>query len=553
MNLSLTKTAFSLALIASLSGCATQQIMRDSKVNFDDANMGASAQLKKQQAYRQKAMADAYKPELSPLAYVNTTPVKLEPQLPPVMFERMVFNQPYATPIDEVMEKLSQISGVPVSYEFDLIDSGARASGEIGGAPQQQADSTGLKSVPQVLDLSALAPRSSEAPKTIKVSVNTQGTFRDILNAVAGAIGSSWKYDSNTGEVKFYRYETKIFHVSSLPGSSKNKVGLGTAGADGGSSAGAESSLEYSSDTSVWKSIQDTLKTMVSSKGAFTVSDATGMVAVRDVPGVVNRVERYIKTVNQMADQQVSIEVRVFRVTHDDQDQRGINWKSVFNTARFSGSIDATNLAPQNAATSLASIILGIPSGQGSHSPFQGTQGVINSLSQLGKVSTITSTDVQTINNQPAPVKVLTKTSYLASVQNTSTANVGSTSTLTPGEVDTGFSMQVIPHVQPNGRDMLMQVMISLSTLNGITTFSSGGNTIQLPNVSTRDFVQRAWLHSGQSLVLAGLQNTDTNNTRSGLLDADAWAAGGSRQLENKRESIVVVITPVVTTNRNSL
>jgi Flp pilus assembly secretin CpaC len=94
---------------------------------------------------------------------------------------------------------------------------------------------------------------------------------------------------------------------------------------------------------------------------------------------------------------------------------------------------------------------------------------------------------------------------------------------------------------------LLLQSMISVSTLDGIDTFTSGGSTVQQPKVSARQFINRTWMKSGQALVLAGFQQVEADNTTASPLDQHIWGFGGNRSVANTRDALVVVITPVVT------
>lgn len=554
-----------------LAGCSTIQTYHEAQNGFAAANQAVDKKNAALAAERDSAVNQTYQPKVEPIAYVNTNEIPAEEDLPETFRNRCEINIPYPTSIGMVMGKLKKITGITMSYENDIVDNGKRASGAVGdGAGQSQGqgqgtstDATGQSSTPnmggaggapQIINLTGLSSIGGDRAKEMKITVSSQGTVKDVLDATAAAMNASWKYDADSNTVEFYRYLTKTFQLSVLPGDSSNDVDLSNGAAS--MTGGARQKIDYKSKLSIWKSIKNSLNTMLSSKGAFTVSESTGTVTIRDVPDVVSRVDRYIKNLNKTFSRQVSIKVTVYRVEDNKGDTRGINWNGVFSSPRFSFALNSKQLQPSNissAASNLASTIIGIPAGAGSHSPWQGSQLLLDSLSSIGKVSVVTSTDVSTVNNEAAPVRVIKKVSYLKSLTNTQTSNVGSSVSLTPGDVETGFSMQVLPHVAPNGRDMLMQVMVSLSTLDSMQTFTSGGSTIQLPQVSSRDFVQRAWLKSGQSLVLAGFQSTESNDTANGMVDASVWPLGGTKSVAHNKESIVIVITPVVSTSQDGI
>ena len=121
------------------------------------------------------------------------------------------------------------------------------------------------------------------------------------------------------------------------------------------------------------------------------------------------------------------------------------------------------------------------------------------------------------MNNQPIPIQAVRREAYLASSSMTTT-DTGETSSLTPGEITTGFAMTVIPHIL-EGRRVVLQYTVNLSSLDDLAEFSSGDSSIQLPKVSTRSYSQRMTIKMGQTLVLAGFeQEIDGKDTTGGLL-----------------------------------
>src|SRR5690606_3594988 len=141
-------------------------------------------------------------------------------------------------------------------------------------------------------------------------------------------------------------------------------------------------------------------------------------------------------------------------------------------------------------------------------------------------------TSAMTSNNPPAPVMVVRRTSSLAETTPTfggSAGNAISTgAALTPGTVETGLNLYVLPHVQDDGKRMLLKLMVSLSTLEAMETYSSGENSIQLPQVASREFQQQAWLNSGETLVLAGFEQIDAGLDTASPFDKAVWALGGN-------------------------
>jgi type IVB pilus formation R64 PilN family outer membrane protein len=176
-------------------------------------------------------------------------------------------------------------------------------------------------------------------------------------------------------------------------------------------------------------------------------------------------------------------------------------------------------------------------------SRFSNSEAVINALSKQGKVRRQTTASVITLNNQPVPVQVAKQTAYLQSSQTTVVAQVGTTTTLVPGNITSGFNMSILPHVLTNGTVML-QFSTDISSLRRIREVQSGGTKIESPEIDTRNFLQRVSMKSNETLIISGFEQTDDNLDRQGVGDARNYALGGGFKAGSSKESIVILITP---------
>src|SRR5690606_8429964 len=180
-------------------------------------------------------------------------------------------------------------------------------------------------------------------------------------------------------------------------------------------------------------------------------------------------------------------------------------------------------------------------------SRWNGTNLIIDALSSQGRVSTLSSPSVTTLNLKPAPILVGTQTTYLAEVSTTAIEGGGSSQqSLTPGTITTGFNMTLLPYLM-DGPEMLLQYSVNLSSLTGMKTAESGGNKIEMPEVDNRILSQSVRLRSGETLVLSGFDQSMNNATKQGVGASNFWLLGGKGEGSKRRDVIVVLITPVVT------
>lgn len=503
---------------------------------------------------------------MSNMPYVNTHSVNHNGTYPSSFFEPATLNSP-SQRVWVLMQRIQSMTGIAVQTDDDLLD-GAGSGGNLPPAPSGTMDSTLM---PPSAGGSSAGGQGS-AGRALIGPISYQGTMKGLLDTIAGNMDATWSYDANTRTIHFFRYETRTFHIATVPGDATT-----TSSIDSGSSSGVQggqgqtmkiaqskTNTQFEGKLSVWSMLQTNLKPMLSRGGSITISEPTASITVRDRWDRVEAISKFIEQMNKSLATQVEVNVTVYRVHAADSDNRGINWSVLYNALGQSASTMGVHIStPRPTASGLSSLILNTPTVRpdGTTPPFSGSQFFLDALSTLGKTSVVTNASVETVNNTPAPLKVIQTTAYVAQTTSLLTTGVssgtsgvvGAGATLTPGQVETGFTMQVLPSVQEDGHRLLLQVMLSLSTLDSLPSFSSGGETIQLPQVSAREFMQRVWMKSGQALVLAGFQNTEADNTTQTPLSKSLWAFGGNRAVNRAHDALVIVITPVASSPQTTL
>lgn len=384
------------------------------------------------------------------------------------------------------------------------------------------------------------------------------GDVAGLLDATTARLGLSWRHED--GVVTIFHVDTRNYKVHAIPTRTRmdsvvtsgtttsSGIGGGSSGGAGGSSTGGVSGSSGSSQTttvSMDASFSEDLSSAVESMltpgiGRMFLAPSTQTLTITDTPEVLDRVGAYIADLNRFATKQVLLNVKVVSVTTNDSDEVGINWNLVYeDLARSHGiGLSSAFAGVGNAVTGSINILEG--------SRFDGSSLVVQALAKRGSVSILTQPSVTTLNLESVPVQVAKQTSFLASVQIAQTANVGSTSALTPGTVTTGFNMNLLPYILPDDQTVLLQYSINLSTLNNIRRVESGGSAIEIPEIDNRIFAQKVRIQSGETLVLSGFeQNTDSTD-KSGVGSPSFWLAGGGGRRGKQRDVLVVLITPIV-------
>jgi len=350
---------------------------------------------------------------------------------------QIVINKPIKS-FHELTNYLTSLTQIPF-YVDTFVPAGLQTT-----SPQGMNNASNQSAQAQTVDYDKLNP------KTIVYS----GSIEGLLNTYVPSFGYYWEYNDQSNSIRLFKYQTQTYRIAALPGDIefKNNIDNTTstsATGSGAASAGSVSGSSYqklgvSSVTSIWKSIEDTVKSMLSASGKAIVSAATGTITVTDTPSNLKEIARYIDTQNESLSKQVILNVRILSVTLNAGDSYGVNWNAVMKSISSIGGAYSTAFTPVASGGNL-SITLPTSAGNGG-----GTSEILTALSTQGDVSEITSTSVQALNNQPSPTQVGSQIAYLQSSTTTLTANVGSTTTLVPGIINVGFAVNMIPHVLDN-------------------------------------------------------------------------------------------------------
>ena len=396
---------------------------------------------------------------------------------------------------------------------------------------------------------------SEKLRKTVDVAYT--GKLSGLLSQIATDLDLLWYYDKDS--IVFYETETRTYTLYALGTDVSYQSSVQT---DDGNQVSLESTLKE------WDEVEATISSIVNSSknSQFTVSRSLGTITVTASPSVLNRVSDYIAKQNRRLSQLVTIDVKVLQVSLSNDSAFGLNLAAAINSASGlnivanpKNNLASTEASSMNVAVlsnTLAKSVTGIDPTysedqikNGSMARMAGSAALIEALAKQGKVSLVTNVGVTTRNNRVAPVTNTKTTGYIKRFESRNFTTVES-STVDQDNLETGFSMQLLPNVLENGKILLLFKM-SIRELLRMATQTIGDQgqlqvTLQLPEVEERSFMQEVIMESGQMLVVSGFEKQKNNDTRYGLGDPDFMALSGSRETSASREVLVVILTPQV-------
>lgn len=434
---------------------------------------------------------------------------------------------------------------------------------------------TDLTRIPTVLDITN-SDGSNDSCSDVRIT-QQDGNLIDLLNVIGARCDIAWSY--RDGKLILADTETRTWPVKGIPGDVQvqnqinNNSGVQSQSGASGSSAGQGSSggattgqsqsqgqqsavqtTAFNLENSLWTNLENALKNQISKTGKLSVSPATSSLTVTDKPSVILRINKFMQDQNDKIKRNVIIEIQIMSVDVRATDNYGVNWSTVLTgdntvfsingqavqqsvTGGGSAFVPSPVFVPTNTTQAFT---LGVTSGS-----LSGSQFIINALSTKAQGSLVTSTAVATMSNQPVPLQFIDQQAYLASVSTTQTAQVGSQTSLTPGQLTTGISLNILPVVEADNK-VNLQLSINISALKQMSQYSTQGASIQLPNTLQRNFMQKVVIKSGDTFVVTGFDSDNQSIINTGVGSPTNWWLGGGVSADKVRTRMVMLVTPRV-------
>jgi type IVB pilus formation R64 PilN family outer membrane protein len=563
--------ALSAAILSGLSGCA--QVSQTKQVDNAYASNSELASNLSRQMPQVNESENQDLVQIVDQPYVDTRPIEATSTADSTLNCEITFTAGPTTLL-AFAQQIGRDCGVPVRVTPDAIshvngESGAAAGPVVSSMPS--AATLPLPSGDPASLTSAIAAVSGAAalsPGRDTITLPPPGyvgRVDGLLDAVTSRFGLSWSH-SDRG-ISIHYLQTRRFSIDAFPTATTfnssfqtgttastgggNSGGGGGGGSSGGGSGGgltgsigSNQSTDISMQSSLYEDIEASLKAMLSPSGKVAINKSSGAVIVTDAPQVLDAIEEYLRGENRALSKQITFHVKVYQVQLNDTANANVDWNILYQRLAGDYGITSSNrtIAPRSIGTLGLNVL---NTATGSAADFAGSSVLVNALSTLGKVSTVTSPSVMTQNLRTAPVQTARQVGYVPSVQTTSTANAGSQTGAQVQFLTVGFSMNLTPRILESG-DIMVQMSTTISALNGITPRQVGELSVDIPDVELRKFDATVNLKSGETLVLHGFEQESASNNRQGHVSPFAWMLGGRLTNSGGRSQLVVAITPVV-------
>lgn len=425
--------------------------------------------------------------------------------------------------IEEFAQIVEQMTGIRVDYEDLRMIGAASTSGASGGGAQGDSAQT-------ITALVSRAQSTTVGPTDRTFRIRHTGKLSTVLDTVASRMAADWVYEG--GRIVFKGPQTMTYTIWAFPGSASTtgSVGGGDSSFGSGSSASTSSTAEFN----YWSGVEQSLSSLIpNGLGAFTANPASGTITVTGSQAVHLRVQDFIENENRRLSRQVAVRIDVIALTRNSADNRGLSLEGVL---RASG------------GGSLAVGLLGGTDGAGISLTDNNGSAAINLLSSYGQVAIVQTQTVTAMNNTPTPVSITQERAYVAS---TSIDQESGATEITPGLINSGVNFVVTPRIM-SSNEVVLQYTLNMSELLEVREFSSGTSSVQLPEMSSRNFAQTVNIRSGQTVVIGTSDTQNSQQRRQGAFNPSFWGLGGERKHSVDGTRILILMTPVVLEGNNT-
>ncbi len=297
----------------------------------------------------------------------------------------------------------------------------------------------------------------------------------------------------------------------------------------------------------------------IDAKYDVAVNPVAGTVSVLGTARQQELVQQYLDHVMQSAQRQVLIEATIVEVNLKDQYRAGIDWSKTLQGA-VGWEISALGGTLGSKSNALADNLA--PFIQAKYNGSNGFKAAIDLLESFGKTRVLSSPKLMALNNQTALLKVVNNLVYFTITADTTTAaNVAQTTTFTstPHTVPVGVVMTVLPQINENGmvsltvRPTISRQVGAVEDPNPELKKNNLDITNSIPVIQVREMESMLQVRSGQTVILGGLIQDDTNNARDGLPGLSrpegVGAVFGQHERINSQTELVIFLRPIVVSN----
>jgi len=282
----------------------------------------------------------------------------------------------------------------------------------------------------------------------------------------------------------------------------------------------------------------------------YSINPQAGLITVFANQRQHKAIDRYLRSVRTSVLQQVLIEAKILEITLNDQYRSGVNWQAFLGP---NNDVEiTTNFSRNVVPPDFANPTLGV-----GWTNSDGDLSIAATLvKQFGSVRTLSSPRLTVTNNQSAMLKVAQNQIFFdIDIESERDDVTGDRTTTVDSEirsVPVGLIINVQPAVDPTTKRISMSIRPSITRVTGtvpdpavafvvaeLQGEAAANITSLIPIVEVREMDSLITMDSGQTVVMGGLMQEQSENVREGLPGAMDIPVLGQSVSQNIRASKV--------------
>jgi MSHA type pilus biogenesis protein MshL len=282
----------------------------------------------------------------------------------------------------------------------------------------------------------------------------------------------------------------------------------------------------------------------------YMIDKPIGLITVTAPRPIIEKVAAYFTSLQKEIYKQVSIEAKIIEVILTDKSSIGINWDSVLEKFKISGTVKFGNNGtifswdPTTGATTNNRIISNVSIGDRSFEVF------LNALKGQGNTKILSNPKISVLNGQPAMISVGKNITYIDKITVTkgTTDSPGDTFAPETASVLSGVGLGLTATILDNNEIILNLIPITSELVGDVVDYKEfeDGSQVGLPVVNIREMSTTVRVKDGDMLVIGGLIS-DTNEDKGsfapvlGDIPMVKYLFGYEVKEKNKRELIILL------------
>ena len=375
---------------------------------------------------------------------------------------------------------------------------------------------------------------------TSLADMSWRGTAAGALNYLTTRLGFQWRVRDGRVQIYYTDHQSWTVYAPVVSAQWQATVGLSgqVRGGSGGSDLQAKDQVVISMDTAdFWNQLEATITALLSPAGRSTLNRQTGELNVVDTPAALSRVDEWVIGTNRELTAQVLIHVELYEIDRAADAITGFNFDGIFQEA-----IGNRAVSVEFGSDDTGSLVgLKLTRSENEPADTSNLSLILREAAAGSQVAKLTSTVLRGMNGHPIPVFFGDETSYL---ERRDVVNEDGLTTvrLVPGKLQDGIALNILPRILRDTDRLSLNITVRTTRIKGISRFpaDAGPNdpVIQLPDLESRSVLLPVLLRSGETLFVAGLDTSRTNDSSSaGIFSRQSKA-------QTRRSSLVLLITP---------